>query len=85
MLSRVFNLAIDFKNAEMNPCSRVRKFKLDNERYRYVLPEEEPLLLNVMEGKRAHLRPQITGAAKRYVFATSRVSTPLVCMKTYPV
>jgi hypothetical protein len=24
MLSRVFNLAIDFKNAEMNPCSRVR-------------------------------------------------------------
>ena len=24
-------------------------------RYRYLLPEEEPLLLNVMEGKRAHL------------------------------
>ena len=36
MLSRVFNLAIDFKNAETNPCSRVRKFKLDNERYRYL-------------------------------------------------
>ena len=49
MLSRVFNLAIDFKNAETNPCSRVRKFKLDNERYRYLLPEEEPLLLNVTE------------------------------------
>ena len=59
MLSRVFNLAIDFKNAETNPCSRVRKFKLDNERYRYLLPEEEPLLLNVMEGKRAHLRPLV--------------------------
>ena len=59
MLSRVFNLAIEFKNAESNPCSRVRKFKLDNERYRYLLPEEEPLLLNVMEGKRAHLRPLV--------------------------
>jgi hypothetical protein len=33
MLSRLFNLAIDFKKAESNPCSRVRKFKLDNERY----------------------------------------------------
>ena len=25
-------------------------------RYRYLLPEEEPLLLSVLEGKRAHLR-----------------------------
>jgi hypothetical protein len=32
---------------------------LDNERYRYLLPEEEPLLLSVMEGKRAHLRPLV--------------------------
>ncbi len=62
MLSRVLNLAIDFKNAESNPCSRVRKFKLDNERYRYLLPEEEPLLLSVMEGKRAHLRPLVVVA-----------------------
>src|SRR5262245_19158901 len=59
MLSRVFNLAIDFKNAETNPCSRFRKFKLDNERYRYLLPEEGPLLVNIMEGKRAHLRPLV--------------------------
>jgi hypothetical protein len=55
MLSRVFNLAIDFKHAETNPCSRVRKFKLDNERYHYLLPEEEPLLLSVMEGRRESL------------------------------
>ena len=51
MLSRLFNLAIDFKKAESNPCSRVRKFKLDNERYRYLLPEEEPALMSVLEGK----------------------------------
>jgi hypothetical protein len=56
MLSRVFNLAIDFKKAESSPCNRVRKFKLDNERYRYLFPEEEPLLLSVVEGKRAHFR-----------------------------
>jgi integrase len=62
MLSRLFNLAIDFKKAESNPCSRVRKFKLDNERYRYLLPEEEPALMSVLEGKRAHLKAMVTVA-----------------------
>src|SRR5882724_2963539 len=56
MLSRLFNLAIDFNKAEHNPCSRVRKFKLDNERYRYLLPEEEPVLMGVLTGKRSHLK-----------------------------
>src|ERR1041385_6857433 len=32
-------------------------------RYRYLLPEEEPLLLNVMEGQRAHLRPLVIVAS----------------------
>jgi integrase len=50
---------IDFKKAESNPCSRVRKFKLDNERYRYLLPEEEPVLMNVLVDKRAHLKGMI--------------------------
>jgi len=27
-----YDLAIDFKEAESNPCSRVKKFKLDNGR-----------------------------------------------------
>jgi integrase len=58
----MFNLAIDFKKAESNPCSRVRKFKLDNERYRYLLPEEEPALMSVLEGKRAHLKAMVTVA-----------------------
>src|SRR5260370_20552418 len=55
MLSRLFNLAIEFNKAGSNPCSRVRKFKLDNERYRYLVPEEEPALMSVMTGKREHL------------------------------
>jgi integrase len=61
-LSRLFNLAIDFKQAESNPCSRVRKFKLDNERYRYLLPEEEPVLMHLLTGKREHLKTMVTVA-----------------------
>ena len=61
-LSRLFNLAIDFKQAESNPCSRVRKFKLDNERYRYLMPEEEPVLMGVLKGEREHLKTMVTVA-----------------------
>lgn len=61
-LSRLFNLAIDFKQAESNPCSRVRKFKLDNERYRYLMPEEEPVLMGVLTGQREHLKAMVTVA-----------------------
>src|SRR5258708_3354102 len=74
MLSRLFNLAAEFNKAASNPCSRVRKFKLDNERYRYLLPEEEPGLMTVMTGKagalegngygRSRSRPAKTRAAK---------------------
>lgn len=59
MLSRLFNLAIDFNKAGSNPCSRVRKFKLDNERYRYLLPEEEPVLMSKITGKGEHLRAMV--------------------------
>src|SRR5216683_263651 len=62
MLSRLFNLAVEFNKAASNPCSRVRKFKLDNERYRYLLPEEEPALMTVMTGKREHLKAMVTVA-----------------------
>jgi hypothetical protein len=41
MLSRVYNLAIEVGEADTNPCLRVKKFKLDNERYRYLMPTEE--------------------------------------------
>src|SRR5262249_3346883 len=41
LLSRIFSLAVRWGLAEFNPCSRVSKFKLQNQRYRYLLPEEE--------------------------------------------
>jgi len=59
MLSKIFNLAIDFGKADGNPCNKVSKFKLDNQRFRYLLPEEEPLLMEVLKGERAHLQPMV--------------------------
>ena len=55
LLSRIFSLAMDFKEVESNPCRKVAKLKLDNQRYRYLLPEEEPRLKSVLTGQRAHL------------------------------
>ena len=51
LLSRIFNLAVTWGLADSNPCSRVTKIKLQNQRYRYVLPEEEPRLLAQCTGK----------------------------------
>jgi integrase len=69
LLSRIFSLAIFLGHAEFNPCSRVSKFKLQNQRHRYLLPDEEPLLLAQCTGKRKHLASMIrfalgTGARK---------------------
>ncbi|PYS25103.1 MAG: hypothetical protein DMF72_02700 [Acidobacteria bacterium] len=59
MLSRVFTLAIAVGKADSNPCVRVKKFKLDNERYRYLVPEEEAALMDKLVDKRAHLHPMV--------------------------
>lgn len=55
LLSRIFSLAMDFKEVETNPCQKVVKLKLDNQRDRYLLPEEEPRLRSVLTGQRSHL------------------------------
>jgi len=55
LLSRIFSLAMDFKEVEANPCMKVAKLKLDNQRYRYLLPEEEPKLRSTLTGQRSHL------------------------------
>ena len=55
LVSRIFSLAVEMGETDQNPCSRVRKLKLDNQRYRYLLPEEEPLLKEVLTGQREHL------------------------------
>jgi len=69
VLSRIFSLAVTSGLADSNPCSRVSRIKLQNQRYRYLLPDEEPRLLAQCTGKRQHLATMIpfaigTGARK---------------------
>ncbi|HYX28118.1 MAG TPA: site-specific integrase [Pyrinomonadaceae bacterium] len=70
MLSRIFTLAISLGKADSNPCVRVKKFKLDNERYRYLAPDEEAALMEKLIDKRVHLHAMVivalgTGLRKR--------------------
>ena len=58
LLSKIFNLAIDYKVTNTNPLRKVKKYTLDNKRYRYLLPEEEPALMAVLTGPRA-LKPMV--------------------------
>jgi len=55
MLSRIYTLAMSLGKADFNPCSKVEKFKLDNERYRYLEPDEERGLMSNLIDKRRHL------------------------------
>jgi integrase len=55
MLSRMYTLAISLGKADFNPCSHVEKFQLDNERYRYLEPEEESTLMSKLIDTRRHL------------------------------
>jgi len=69
LLSRIFSLAVRLGLAESNPCSRVSKFRLQNQRHRYLLPDEEPALLAQCVDGRKHLATMIpfaigTGARK---------------------
>ena len=57
LLSRVYNLAIEVGKADTNPCQRVKKFKLDNERYRFLTPTEEADLMSWLVSPREHLEP----------------------------
>lgn len=56
VLSKIFSLAIDSKKTDTNPCFKVKKLRVSNQRYRYLLPEEEPHLMAALDGPRAHLK-----------------------------
>ncbi len=62
LLSSAYSLAVKYDKAESNPCSKVDLFILDNLRYRYLLPEEEPKLMAHLSGPRAHLKPAVVVA-----------------------
>jgi len=55
-LSRMFTLAIDMGLVQTNPCQKVQSLSEDNERNRYLSEAEEGRLLDVLQGRREHLR-----------------------------
>src|ERR1051326_3185900 len=59
VLSKIFSLAVDYKEMDTNPCSKVKKLRVSNQRYRYLLPEEEPRLMAALDGPRAHLKAAV--------------------------
>ena len=56
-LSSLFTFAIDHGLLQSNPCRKVRLLSENNERNRYLSEEEEFRLMEVLQGRRAHLRP----------------------------
>ncbi len=59
LLSKIFSLAIDQGLAIQNPCQKVKRFREDNERNRYLSDDEEARLLSMLVGHRASLRPVV--------------------------
>jgi integrase len=57
LLSKIFSMACDNNLMESNPCRKVKKLDVDNERDRYLSYEEEERLMAQLTGRRAHLRP----------------------------
>lgn len=57
LLSRIFSMAVDNGLVEVNPRSKVKLLKLNNERKRILASDEEDRLMLAFNEKRAHLRP----------------------------
>jgi integrase len=57
LLSKIFNMAIRDGLAEINPCEKVQKLREDNQRVRYLLPDEEERLMAALTGPRTYLKP----------------------------
>ena len=55
LLSRIFSLAIERGEVEVNPCMRIKMLGTGNQVLRYLKPEEEQRLFAVLDGRRRHL------------------------------
>ena len=55
LISKIFSLAIKYGVTYSNPCREVKWLPENNNRVRYLLDEEEPLLFAALNGGRAHL------------------------------
>jgi len=59
VLSRIFALAVELEQAASNPCRKVRKLRVDNQRNRYLSDDEETRLMAQLTGRRKHLYPLV--------------------------
>jgi integrase len=59
VLSRIFALAVELEVAATNPCRKVRKLRVDNQRNRYLSADEETRLFMQLTGRRKHLAPLV--------------------------
>jgi integrase len=62
VLSKIFTLAMDDEIIERNPCRKVKKLRMDNQRTRHLSTDEEDRLMVALTGRRAHLKPVVTVA-----------------------
>jgi integrase len=60
VLSRIFTLAVELEQAASNPCRKVRKLRVDNQRNRYLSSHEETRLMAQLTGRRKHLHALVS-------------------------
>jgi integrase len=60
VLSRIFTLAVELEQAASNPCRKVRKLRVDNQRNRYLSEDEETRLMAQLIGRRKHLHSLVS-------------------------
>lgn len=56
LLSRIFSMAVDNELAATNPCRKVRKFRVEWQRDRYLQHEEEVRLMNALDARYPHVK-----------------------------
>ena len=74
LLSKIFGLAVKYREIDTNPCREVAHFKEDNEQFRYLTWEEEPRLMAQLTGRRAEMRPKVVVAVGTGMRLTEQLS-----------
>lgn len=74
LLSKIFSLAVKYREIDSNPCREVDHFREDNEQYRYLTWEEEPKLMAQLAGRRAEMKPKVIVAVGTGMRLTEQLS-----------
>lgn len=74
LLSKIFSLAVKYREIDSNPCREVEHFREDNEQYRYLSWEEETLLMAQLTGRRADMKAKVIVALGTGMRLTEQLS-----------